>query len=72
MKSKDEISKGPKKRDPACFQTLHAILIPAGTILRQHPDHPRGIRSCPVAHGEFLISLEMGEAHPDTFRKVIA
>lgn len=71
MKSKDVISKGPKRRDPACFETQHAIIIPKGTMLRQAPGKD-GVFSCPVAHGEFTVSREAGEAHSDTFRKVIA
>lgn len=71
MKDKDTISKGPKKRDPTCFETRHAILIPAGTMLRQEPGK-EGTFSCPVAFGEFTIKREVGEAQGDTFRKVIA
>lgn len=71
MIDKDVISKGPKRRDPACFQTQHAILIPAGTILRQESGKP-GTFSCPVAHGAFTVDLKAGEAASDTFKKVIA
>ncbi len=71
MKEKDEISKGPKRRDPACFEIQHAILIPVGTILRQEPGK-EGTFSCPVAFGEFRIGIATAEAHPDDYRKVIA
>ena len=70
MKSKDEISKGPKKRDPACLQTRHVILIPAGTILRQEPGKP-GVFSCPLSGGKFIF-----EGNPDeyqgSYKKVVA
>ncbi len=71
MNDKDTVSKGPKKTDPACFQVMHAILIPAGTILRQEPGKP-GIFTCPVAHGVFTVNEEDGAGHPDTFKKVVA
>lgn len=70
MKEKDIVSKGPKKRDPACFQTQHAIIIPKGTMLRQEPGK-EGTFTCPVAHGVFSVVRADGEAHTDTFRKVI-
>jgi hypothetical protein len=71
VKDKDIISKGPKKRDPACFQTLHAILIPAGTILRQGPG-ATGTFDCPVAFGKFTIDRSAAEANVDTYRKVVS
>jgi hypothetical protein len=71
MRDKDIISKGPKKRDPASFQTLHAILIPAGTILRQEPGKP-GDFTCPAAFGVFTIDRTAAEAHTDTYRKVVS
>lgn len=71
MKDKDAISKGPKKRDPTCFQLQHAVIIPAGTIMRQEPGKD-GTFSCPVAFGAFRIDRTIGEAHPDTYRKVVA
>ncbi len=71
MKDKNTISKGPKKRDPACFELQHVILIPKGTILRQEPGK-EGVFSCPVGFGEFTVKREAGEAHTDTYRKVIA
>lgn len=71
MKDKDTISKGPKKRDPTCFQTQHAILIPAGTVLRQESGK-EGIFTCPVAHGVFSVDRGAAEAHPDTFKRVVA
>lgn len=71
MKDKDTVSKGPKKRDPTCFQTQHAILIPAGTTLRQDSGKA-GVFTCPVAHGIFTVDRDAGEANPDTFKKVLA
>lgn len=70
MKDKDTVSKGPKKRDPVSFQTVHAILIPAGTILRQSPGKP-GVFSCPVGYGIFTVGQEAGDAHSDTYKKVV-
>ena len=71
MKEKDVVSKGPKRRDPTCFETQHAILIPKGTILRQEPGKD-GTFTCPVAHGVFSVDRANAEGHTDTFRKVIA
>jgi hypothetical protein len=70
MNEKGVTNRGPKKRDPACFQTQHAILIPAGTILRQEPGKP-GF-SCPVAFGVFSVTDADGQAHPETYKRVIA
>jgi hypothetical protein len=50
----------PARRDPTCLETRHAILIPAGTMLRQ--DKP-GVFTCPVAGGVFTFS-----ANPDEFQ----
>jgi hypothetical protein len=69
MNSKDTVSKGPKKRDPTCFQTQHAILIPAGTILRSDIG---GVFSCPVAHGMFTVDPASAGDNPDTFKRVVA
>jgi hypothetical protein len=71
MKDKDVISKGPKRRDPTCFQNQHAILIPAGTTFRQDPGK-EGVFTCPVAHGTFTVTRADAEAHPDTFKRVVA
>jgi hypothetical protein len=71
MRDKDTISKGPKKRDPACFETQHVIMIPAGTILRQQPGAANTF-DCPVGFGKFTIDRSVAEANPDTYRKVIA
>jgi hypothetical protein len=70
MKDKDTISKGPKKRDPTCFQTKHAILIPAGTILRQDAGRP-GTFSCPVAHGVFSVSGDVAGEIFETYKRVV-
>lgn len=70
MRDKDVVSKGPKKRDSASFQTQHAILIPAGTMLRQEPGKA-GTFTCPVAHGVFSVDDATASGHPDTFRRVL-
>lgn len=70
MKEPTIRNRGPKKRDPACFELQHAIIIPKGTMLRQEPGK-EGTFSCPVAFGEFTVSREAGEAHTDTYRKVV-
>lgn len=71
MRDKDNISRGPRKRDPTCFELRHAILIPAGTILRQDPGKA-GAFTCPVAHGVFTVERPEAEADPSTFKKVAA
>lgn len=71
MKEAEIVSKGPKKRDPTCFQVQHTIIIPKGTILRQQPG-AAGTFDCPVAFGKFIVERADGEAHPDTYKKVIA
>lgn len=71
MKDKDIISKGPKKRDPTCFQVLEDIVIPKGTILRR--DHSPGRPfSCAVAHGAFSVSEDVAAQIPSTYKRVIA
>lgn len=70
MKEKGITNRGPKKRDPACFQTVHPILIPAGTMLRQDPGKP-GTFTCPAGYGVFSVSDEVGQEHPGTYRRVI-
>jgi hypothetical protein len=71
MKDKDTLSKGPKKRDPTCFEVRNAMLIPAGTILRQEPGK-EGTFSCPLAGGKFVIDRVSAEAHQGSFKRVIA
>lgn len=71
MREKGITNRGPKKRDPACFETQHAILIPKGTMLRQEEGKP-GVFTCPVAFGRFEVTDKAGQEHPDTFRRVIA
>lgn len=71
MIDKDTISKGPKKRDPLCYETQHTIIIPKGTILRQEPGKT-GIFNCPVAYGAFSIDAQNATEHPDTFKRVVA
>lgn len=66
-----KIKRGPPKHDPACYQVLHDIVIPAGTILRSYKAHvyEAQIGSC----GKFLIDTEHGIYVPsDIFKKVIA
>lgn len=70
MTSKETVSKGPKKVDPTCLQVQHAILIPAGTILRQEAGKA-GVFSCPVAYGIFKVTREAGEADPSTYKRVV-
>lgn len=75
MKDKDTISKGPKRRDAACLQTQHDIVIPKGTILRQEPGskiHPFSTFSCPVGFGRFVVTDESAQDHADTYKRVIA
>lgn len=71
MKEKNITNRGPKKRDPACFELQHAILIPKGTILRQEPGKA-GTFTCPAAFGVFSVTDEAGSAHSETYRRVIA
>lgn len=71
MNEKGITNRGPKKRDPACFEVQHAILIPKGTILRQEPGKP-GVFTCPAGYGTFSVTDEIGREHPDTYKRVIA
>jgi hypothetical protein len=71
VSEKNITNRGPKKRDPACFELQHAILVPKGTILRQEPGKP-GVFTCPVAFGVFTVTDEAAQAHPDTYKRVIA
>lgn len=73
------ISKGPKKRNPECYQLQRDIMIPAGTILRQAADQRggRGYVECVVGHGRDFASNFVVQLHPDAeasgdFKKVIA
>jgi hypothetical protein len=61
----------PPKRDPACFELQHAILIPKGTILRQHDRRPRHF-DCPVAGGKFVYRRRSAMSDPTTYKRVIA
>lgn len=78
--SKDNIRRGlPAKRDPTSYQTLHDIVIPAGTILRQAANERggRGSVECPVGHGKDFTSFLVVQVHPDAeasgyFKKVIS
>lgn len=61
----------PPKRESMCFELQHAILLPAGTMLRQEPGKP-GFFTAPVAHGVFSVTTEDGISHPATFKRVIS
>lgn len=66
------ISKGPKKRNPECYQLQRDIVIPAGTILRAsgRPDEfeaPYGYYAAFVLR----VSPDIDKVRDD-FRKVIA
>jgi hypothetical protein len=61
----------PPRRDPACFELQHAIIIPKGTILRQ-PDGAPGTFDCPVAGGKFVVDVVPAMADPTTYKRVIA
>lgn len=61
----------PATRDPVCYQTQHAIIIPKGTILRQQPGAP-GVFDCPVAHGTFTVDAIPALEHADTYKRVVA
>lgn len=61
----------PGRRDPTCFELQHAILLPKGTILRQHEGKP-GSFSAPTAGGAFVIEGDKAGENPDTFKRVIA
>jgi len=69
MKDKDTVSKGPKRRDPLSLQTIHALLIPAGTMLRQEPGKP-GVFTCPLAGGKFIFEGDPN-AYQGSFKKVM-
>lgn len=71
MKDEKIRNRGPKKRDPACLQVQHDIVIPKGTILR-HPAGGTGTFECGVAHGNFVVEASVADEQTDTFRKVIA
>lgn len=71
MKEKTITNRGPKKRDPTCFELRHEISLPAGTILRQDPGRP-GTFSAIVAHGAFSVSEDVAAQIPGTYRRVVA
>jgi hypothetical protein len=68
MKDKDALSKGPKRRDPTCYQTQRDIVIPAGTILRAHGNNSF---FCLLEGGEFVIDEQAALART-IFKRVIA
>lgn len=72
------LSKGPKKRNPECYQLQRDIVIPAGTILRQAADQRGGSAyvECPIGHGKDFTSNFVVQVHADAeasgdFKKVI-
>lgn len=72
------ISKGPKKRNPVCYQVLHDIVIPAGTILRHADDKRGGSGYVETALGfgkghvgHFVIELYPDGEVAEAFKKVI-
>lgn len=72
-------SKGPKKRDPVCYQLQRDIVIPAGTILRQAAAGRGGSGSveCPVGHGKdftsnLVVQVCLDAEMSTDFKKVIA
>jgi hypothetical protein len=73
MKDKETTiaKRGPAKREAACFQTQHPILIPAGTILRQEPGKP-GVFSGSAGYGTFTATDKSALEHPGTYKRVIA
>lgn len=71
MSKEEKIKKGmPAKRPIMSLQTQHAILIPAGTILRQEPEKP-GVFTCPVAKGVFSVETLDALAAPETYKRVV-
>lgn len=71
MIEKDITNRGPKKRDPMCFELQHAILVPKGTILRQEAGKP-DIFTCPVSGGVFTVTTVDAMIRTDTYKRVIA
>jgi hypothetical protein len=71
MTEKGITNRGPKKRDPECFELQHAVLLPKGTILRQDPGLS-GAFTAPVAGGTFSVDRDSAGKHPDTYKRVIA
>lgn len=68
-----------QKRDPICYQVVHDIVIPAGTILRQAANERGGAGhvECAVGHGPDFTSHLVVQVHVDAtasgcFKKVIA
>ena len=63
--------RGPPRRDETCYQLLHDIVIPAGTILRSHKDH---VYEAPYgACGKFSINTEPNAHIPrEMYKRVVA
>jgi hypothetical protein len=61
----------PPRRESACFELQHAIIIPKGTILRQ-PEGAPGTFDCPVAGGKFVVDMVPAMGDPVTYKRVVA
>lgn len=61
----------PPRRESACFELQHAIIIPKGTILRQ-PEGAPGTFDCPVAGGKFVVDMVPAMSDPVTYKRVVA
>lgn len=55
-------------RDKTCYQLQHAIVLPAGTILRADA---LGF-SAAVENGAFTISGTVADHRPELYKKVVA
>lgn len=61
----------PGRRDERCLQVLTAIVIPAGTILRQEAGKP-GVFSCPCEGTTISLTVPAGTEAPAGFKQVVA
>lgn len=62
-----KIKKGPPKRNPASYQVLQDIVIPAGTILRWKGEDKYG---CGIEGAEFILDDTKVDVNKTLFRKV--
>lgn len=65
------ISKGPKKRDPVCYQLQRDIVIPAGTILRAS-GRPDEYETAYGYYAAFVLRVSSGVEMSGDFKRVIA
>lgn len=72
MTTEPKIRKGlSARRDPACYQTVQDIVIPAGTILRHDGEDRYSALIYP--RGKFFVTAKPGEDVDNAFfKKVIA